>query len=122
MKHYLGISPEGPTVFRHVRKDDTGEPLILLDQDASTGLRVNLADWLEDGETISSASVTAENCTATLDTASPNVDLTISAAVSFNWGRAVLLITSSEGDILRQVVKIRRTNRYTDEQKYRDYA
>lgn len=122
MRYYLGVSPAGPTVFSHIHKDDTGEPLLLVDEGAAKKLRLNFSDWLESGETISSATVTTENCTVSLSTSSPNVDLTISAVTSYAYGRAIVLVTSSTGEIWRQVIRIRRTNRYTEEQKYRDYA
>lgn len=96
--------------------------MLLLDEGAATKLRLNFGDWLESGETISSATVTAESCTVSTSTSSPNIDLTISAATSFSDGQVKVLATSSTGQIYRQVVKVRRTNRYTDEQRYRDYA
>lgn len=122
MRHYIGISPSGPTVLRNLRKDETGEPLLLLDESEATTLRVNLADWLESGETVSSATATGSNCTVSASTTSPNVDITVSAATSTSYGKITIIITSSAGAVVRQIIKVRRPNRYTDEQTYRDYT
>jgi hypothetical protein len=112
----------GETVFHNVRRDETGEPLLLVDESAITKLRVNFADWLESGETITAATVTTQNCTVSTSTTSPNVDLTISAVTSFNDGTITLVATCSNGEVWRSKIRVRRTNRYTDEQTYRDYT
>lgn len=120
MRHYLGVSPSGPTVFNNVRKDETGEPSLLIDKDAIVKLRVNFSDWLDSGETISSATATAENCTVSTSTSSPNVDLTVSA-VTYN-GQITLVVTSSNSLAYTGIIRTRRTNRYADERTYRDYS
>ena len=122
MRRYLGISPMGETVFHNVRRDETGEPLILVDKDAIIKLRVNFADWLESGENISSVTTTGENCTISTSTTSPNVDITISNVTSHEYGQIALVATSSTGEVWRSIINVRRTNRYTDEQTYRDYT
>lgn len=122
MRHYLGISPMGETVLRNVRKDLTGEPLLLVDQDAITILRVNFSDWLEGAETIASATTSGENCTISTSTTSPNVDITISNVTNTEYGKITLTATSSTGEVWRSIINVRRTNRYTDEQTYRDYT
>ena len=121
-RHYIGVSPQGETVLRNVRKDDTGEPLLLIDKDAITTLRINFADWLESGQTITAATATAQSCTLSTSTSSPNVDITISLVTSYTYGTITLVVTCSNGDVWRSVIRVRRTNRYTDEQTYRDYA
>ena len=120
-RHYIGVTNAGPTTLRNVRRDDTGEPLLLVDQDAIVKLRIDLANWLETGETISSVSTTAESCTVLTSTTSPNITLTISNVTGYDYGKITLLATSSTGEVWRQVIRVRRTNRYTDEQTYRDY-
>jgi hypothetical protein len=122
MRQYIGISPMGPTVLRNIRKDDTGEPLVLLDENAIAKVRINFADWLEGSETIESASVTAESCTISTSTASPNIDLTVSDATSYTDGKITLEATSSTGEVYRGVIRVRRMSRYNDEQSRRDYA
>lgn len=123
MRYYIGISAEGPTVFRNVRKDDTGEPLLLIDESASKTLRVNFADWLESPETITAVTTTTSSCTCTATLSTPNVDLAISAVTSGYYGNVLLLATSSTGEVYRLTIRVRRTGRYMDEQRYRhDYA
>jgi hypothetical protein len=122
MRNYLGISPSGPTVFRNVRKDEAGEPLILLDENAITKLRVNFADWIETPETITSATTTAEGCTATQALTSPNLDLTISATTNSRDGKITILAASSTGEVWRGVIRVRRTARMNEDQTRYDYA
>lgn len=121
-RHYIGINTTGPRVLRNVHRDITGEPLVYLDQDAVTTLRLNLSDWLETGETVSSASVTAEGVTASVSTSSPNVDVTLSAANSGGAGKITVTVTSSTAQVWRGIVWVRRTSRYGDEQSFRDYS
>ena len=122
MRHYIGLTNAGETILRNVRRDDTGEPLILIDKDAITKLRVDFTDWLETGETITAVTVTAQSCTVSTSTASPNVDLTISLVTSYDYGTIELVATCSNGEVWRSIIRVRRTNRYTDEQTYRDYT
>lgn len=121
-RHYIGFNSSGVRILRNIRKHDTGEPMLFVDEGEAKKLVLDFSDWLSTDETIASATVTTENCTATVTTASPLVTLSITNAASYTYGRAILLVTSSAGEIVRQVIRIRRTNRYTDEQKYRDYT
>lgn len=114
-RHYLGISARGSTVFRNVRKDETGEPLLLIDQDAVVKLTIDFSDWLESGETISSVSATGRSCTISVSTTSPRTVITISAVTSNHDGDITVIATASTGEIYREIIRVRRTNRYTDE-------
>jgi hypothetical protein len=114
-RHYLGISPRGPTVYRNVRKDETGEPLLLIDQDAVVKLTIDFSDWLETGETLSSVSATARSCTIAVSTTSPRTVITISDVTSHHDGDITIIATSSTGEKYREIIRVRRTNRYTDE-------
>lgn len=114
-RHYLGISARGPTVFRNIRKDDTGEPLLLIDEDAVVKLTIDYSDWLEEGETISSVSATARSCTISVATTSPRTVITISAVTSNHDGDITIVATASTGEKDRMIIRVRRTNRYTDE-------
>jgi len=122
MRHILGLSQSGPTIFRNVRRHETGEPLLLIDQDAVTKLRIDCSDWLESGETISSATVTAEQCTVSTVTASPNITLTISNVSSHSGGSITVVATSSTGEKWRGIIRVRRTSRYKDERSFADYV
>lgn len=114
-RHYLGISSRGPTVFRNIRTDDTGEPLLLIDEDAIVKLTIDFSDWLETDETLSSVSATARSCTISVATTSPRTVITISAVTSNHDGDITIIATSSTGEQYRGIIRVRRTNRYTDE-------
>lgn len=113
MRHYLGVSPQGIATLRNIRLDVTGEPLLLLDENAIAKLRVNFSDYLESGETISSATATANGCTVSTSTSSPNVTLTISE--STYDGKITLTVTTSTSEVFTQVIRVRRTQRVGDE-------
>jgi hypothetical protein len=121
-RSYIGISPTGPTALYNVRRGPTGEPQLLLDQDAITTMRLNFADWLEGAETILAVTVTANACTATHTLTSPNLDITVSNATSINDGKITVVATSSTGDAYRGIIRVRRTNRFGDERQFMDYV
>lgn len=122
MRHYIGVSSQGPRVLRNVVKDITGEPLLLVDEDAAVRCQVNFSDWLESGETISAATATAEGCTLSTSTSSPNVTLTVSAVTNTSGGKITLKVTASTGEIWRGIINVRRPNRYGSEQRFMDYV
>lgn len=110
-------------VLRNVRRASTGEPLVLLDENAVTQLELDFTDYLEDEETVSSASVTANGVTASTSTSTPRVTITLSAATTYNIdGKLTIVVTMSSGDKWRGIVRVRRTNRYNDDQLLADYA
>lgn len=115
MRHYLGISASGSTVYRNIRTDETGEPLLLIDEGVTQRLLVDFSDWLETGETIASVTATGNGCTVTASTSSPQTTLTISNVNNHHDGDITLIATSSTGEVFRQVIRVRRTNRYKDE-------
>jgi pyocin large subunit-like protein len=122
-RHYVGFTSRGPTTFRNVRKAPTGEILVHLDEDEVKILKLNFADWLETGETISSVSATAYNCTCSTSTSSPNISLTLSAATAYDiTGKVTLVVTASTGEKWRGNIRVRRTARYGDEESTSDYA
>jgi hypothetical protein len=93
----------------------TGEPLLLIDQDAVVKLTIDFIDWLETGETLSSVSATARSCTVSVSTTSPRTTITISDVTSHTDGGITIVATSSTGEKYREIIRVRRTNRYTDE-------
>jgi hypothetical protein len=121
-RSYLGISPKGPTVFNSVRRGPSGEPQMLIDENAATTLRINFSDWLQSGETITAHTITPEQCTVTATLSSPNLDLVISAVTSYTSGKITFTATSSGGDVYRQVIRVRRPSRFTDESVIQDYS
>lgn len=121
-RHYIGVTRRGITTLDNVRKDPTGEPLILMDEGEVKTLVVDFAEYLESGETVSSATADDESVTASIVTSSPTVTLTLSAATSYYDGKVTLLVTMSSGNKFRTVIRVRRTDRYTDEALESDYA
>jgi len=67
---------------------------------------------LESGETISSATVSADGVTAAIATSSPTVTVTLSAPTS--WGEAVVTMTLSSGEKIIERIRARITHRYAD--------
>lgn len=121
-RHYIGFAPRGITVLRNVRMDANGEPLMLMNRTEVARLQCNFADFLETGETISSATAVAEGCTVAVATSSPNVTLTISDPPLFDGG-LTLTVTMSTGDVVRQVVNVRQLELVGDETLFvSDYA
>jgi hypothetical protein len=114
-RHYLGIAARGPTVFRNIRTDETGEPLLLVDEDAIVKLTLDWSDWLESGETIASVSATARSATISTSTTSPRSVITISDVTSNHDGDITVIAISSTGEQWRGIIRVRRTNRYKDE-------
>lgn len=114
-RHYLGVSSKGPNVFRNVRRDVTGEPLLLLDQDEVARLTIDCSDWLETEETISSVSATARNATISVSTSGDRAIITIANVTSFHDGDITVIATASTGEKWRGKIRVRRTNRENDE-------
>lgn len=114
-RHYLGVSSLGPNVYRNIRKDTTGEPLLLIDQDEIARLTIDWSDWLEPEETIASVSATSRNATISTSTTSPRSIITISDVTSYHDGDMTIIATSSTGEKWRGIIRVRRTNRENDE-------
>lgn len=121
-RHSIHFTPRGATTFHNVRKDLTGEPLLLLDEDEVKTLTLDFTDYLDSGETISSASATAKSVTVSTATSSPTVTLTLSAAQSHSDGSVTLVVIFSSGNKWRGIIRVRRTDRFTDEALMDDYV
>lgn len=121
-RHYIGVTSRGPTTLRNVLLDRTGQPLLLVNEVETTKLVIDYSDWLDASETISSATVTADNASVSISTSSPQITLTISAVTSPTYGKATIIVTTSTSQVRRETIWIRRASRFTDEQQYRDYA
>lgn len=122
-RHAILYTSKGASVMRNVRIAPTGEPLLHLDEDAVTKLVLDFANYLESGETISTPTVTAENVTVSTATVSPQITLTLSAATSHDLdGTCTIIVPISNGETFRQIIRVRRTERYMDEDSPRDYA
>ncbi len=121
-RHEIHFTPRGATTFYNVRKDLTGEPLLLIDENEVKTLRLNFADHLDSGESISSVTSTTKSVTCSVATSSPNVTLTLSAAQSHSDGSVTLVVTFSTGAKWRGIIRARRTDRFTDEALTDDYV
>jgi len=110
---YVGFTTRGPTVFRNVRKAQSGEILVTLDENEAKDLQLDFTGYLETGETVSSATVEPEGVTATVATTSPNVTLTLSEATKYDLsGKIETIVTFSSGEKWRQLIRVRRRSRY----------
>lgn len=122
MRHYIGVTSEGPKTLRNIRQDMNGDPVLLVKSGETQKLRINFADWLEGAETISSVTNTARNCTVSQTLSSPNLDLTISAVTSRTSGSITLTATSSTGNVMTQRINVRQPERFGEEYEQADYA
>jgi hypothetical protein len=121
-RHSIHYTPRGATTFYNVHRDLTGEPLLFLDENEVKSLRLDFADYLDTGETISSVASTAKSVTVSVATSSPTVTLTLSAAQSHSDGSVTLVVTFSTGAKWRGIIRVRRTDRFTDEALVDDYV
>ena len=111
-RRYIGFTKRGPAVFRNVRKAETGEPLVTLDENEVDDLVLDFQGYLESGETVSSATATANGVTETIATASPKVTLSLSEANQYNLsGRVEVVVTMSSGTVWRGYIRVRRRAR-----------
>ena len=116
------FTARGPAVYRNVRKDLTGEPLLLLDEDEVKTLVLDFASYVETSETISSATASAENVSCSISTTSPRVTLTLSAATSNSDGKVTVVVTFSTANKWRGIIRVRRAERFDAEVLESDYA
>jgi len=104
-RSYLGYTPDGAKVFRNIRRSASNRPLLLLEQSAKTQLQLDLTDYLETGETISSVTVTSSGPTVTSSNTTTKVTLTISGPTT--WGDVQVIITLSSGNKLDETILVR---------------
>lgn len=91
------FSSRGPSVFRNVRKTEWSTPLVMLAENGTETLSLDLTNYLESGETVSSATASATNVTCTASVSSPTVTLAISDVQG--RGDIDLTITLSSGHV-----------------------
>lgn len=121
-RHSIHYTPRGQATLYNVRLDLTGEPLLLLDEHEVKTLVLDFADYLDTAETIASVAATPKSVTVSTATASPRITLTISDAQSHADGSVTLVVTFSSGAKWRGIIRVRRTDRFTDEALVDDYA
>lgn len=121
-RKYIGWTERGPAVYRNVRKDRTGDPLILLDDSETTTLVLDLTGYIDTGETISTCTADTASCACTPTVTSSTISLALSGATSYSDGYAALTITLSSGEVILHKLRIRRPNRFGDEAALADYV
>ena len=122
---FVGITHRGPSTLRNVSLSETGEPEVLLREGEASTLTLDYTEWLESGETISSAPIVAEQVTAsigTISTGATNLVVLLSNPTSYDDGKATITVTTTNGAVRKEVIRVRRPSLYGDEQYYRDYA
>lgn len=115
-RHEIHYRPRGATVFKNVRKGAKGRPHIVMDDGEQLDLVLDLTDYLDSGETISTATVSNSGVTSTIALASPKATLTISSPRTY--GEITVTLTMSSGAILKPLIIV--TRRPTTETT--DYA
>ncbi len=115
-RHCIGYTARGETVFRNIRQDDEGLPLLLMADGESRRITLDLAPMLETSETISTATTSGSGVTAAVSNTTTTVTLTISAPS--NWGEVTTTITLSSGDIITSVIRARETSRQMQQAAY----
>lgn len=126
-RHSIGYTTRGPVVFRNVRRSLTGEPLLFLDQYEVKNLELDFTNYIVGTETITSAaqvntSSGTGDVVAVITVASPLVTIQFSGATSYYDGGITLAITFSDAQVYTTKIKVRRTNRFGDEDFNRDYT
>ncbi len=91
------FASRGPSVYRNVRKTEWNTPLVMLHEDATETLVMDLTGYLDGAETVSSATVNAENVTCSATVSTPTVTLAISEVKG--RGDIELKITLSSGHV-----------------------
>lgn len=121
-RHMIAFTGRGDTVLRNIRRDVTGEPLLILDKDEIQKVELDFASFVNSGETVSSATATAESCTVATAVATPRVTLTVSAATSDTDGKITVKVTFSSTEVWRGIIRVRRARRFGDPDVITDYA
>ena len=121
-RNWIGYDSRGPATLRNVRRDITGEPLVLMDEGETVKLVLDLTQWLN-GETIASVAATASGVTCTASTSGAEVTLTLSAPTAYDTsGKVDVTFTLSGGEVHKDTIRVRRINRFGDERPVADYT
>lgn len=110
-RHAVYYTSRGATTTRNVRTQD-GYPLLLMEEGETRKLALDFTDLLESGQSISTATVSAEGVTASISLSSPVATLTLSAPSG--WGTAIVTITLSNGEVIVETIYVRQTSRAFD--------
>jgi len=120
-RHAIGFTSRGATVFRNLRQDVTGRPLLLLEEGEQSRLELDFQSFLESGETVTGASLSeASNVGAAIANDSDSATLTLSGARSF--GEVTVTVSFSSGDSWSDTIRVRNRRRYQVAQNTSDYG
>jgi len=118
-RHYIGFTSRGPSIFRNVRLDETGRPLLFLEEGEIARLELDFQSFVETGETISSATVAPDNVTAVIANDTTSATITFSAANE--WGEVIVTVTFSTGDVWSDKIRVRNQRRINMARRTTDY-
>lgn len=107
-RHYLGYGQSGRKSLHGLHTNQSGQPLLLLEEGEVARIELDFTDYLDGGETISSAAVSNDSITVGVSTSSPKVTLT--ASVAGAYGRTEVTVTFSTGDKIVETIEIRNRN------------
>jgi hypothetical protein len=116
-RHQVLFTSRGPSVFRNVRRTEQGLPFVVLDNAGTASVVLDLTDYLDSGETVSSATVSATGVTCAASVSSPNVTLAISEPQG--QGDIEVTITLSSGAKWAGTLMTREQDYPTRPQRYR---
>lgn len=108
MRNTIGYSPSGRKARYGVHLNAKGQPLLLLEEGEAARLVLDFTDYLDGGETVSSASVSNNGISVSASVSSPKVTLTASNAGSF--GTTEVTVILSTGDKIVETIEIRNRN------------
>lgn len=92
-RRIVSFTSSGAYVFHNVRQTPQNQPKILLHEGETAEVELDLTNYLETGETITSAAVENHGTSVTLVTATPKV----TATATSNAGYAKITMTLSSG-------------------------
>jgi hypothetical protein len=120
-RHYIGMTARGATSLFGMKRTPEGYPLLLLEENEVSNVELDFTDWLDDSETVSSATVGTEGTltAGTPTVSSPKVTVQMSGALS--WGRATITVTMSTGVKFVEKIEVRERQRYLEGNAPKDY-
>lgn len=104
-RHLIGYGQSGRKALFGLQTNTQGQPLLLLEEGEVAHVVLDFADYLEGGESVSSAAVDNDAITVTASTSTPKVTLT--ASVAGSYGKTTVTVTLSTGDVVVEVIEIR---------------
>lgn len=92
-------------MFRNIRRDEDNLPLVLMGENETARVEIDLTPMLDGGETITTATTSGSGITASETNTTTTVTLTLSAPTT--WGEVATTITLSSGDVITSLIRAR---------------